>query len=59
MRFGQLEIKVIATMILQRFRLELMPGPPMKIRQAPTLSPSGGLPMTVRERGIGEPVGAG
>ncbi len=51
MRFGQLEIKVIATMILQRFRLELEPGQALRIRQAPTLSPSGGLPMTVRERG--------
>ena len=56
MRFGQLEIKAVATMILQRYRLELVPGPAMRIRQAPTLSPSGGLPMTVRERGAGEPV---
>ena len=58
MRFGQLEIKTIATLILQRFRLELVPGPALTIRQAPTLSPRGGLPMTVRERGVGEPVAA-
>ncbi len=55
MRFGQLEIKTIATMILQRFRLELVPAHVLRIRQAPTLSPSGGLPMTVRERSSGAP----
>ncbi|HEX8855702.1 MAG TPA: cytochrome P450 [Thermoleophilaceae bacterium] len=50
MRFGQLEIKTIATLILQRCRLELQPGYRMRIRQMPTLSPIDGLPMRVLER---------
>ena len=35
----------------QRFRLELLPGRNMTVRQMPTLSPRGGLSMAVRERG--------
>jgi cytochrome P450 len=51
MRFGQLEIKAIAAMILRRFRLELqLPEHEPYIRQMPTLSPQGGLPVVVRER---------
>lgn len=50
-RFGQTEVKALATAILQRYRLELVPGRTMKIRQMPTLSPEGGLEMVVRERG--------
>jgi cytochrome P450 len=51
MRFGQLEIKAIATAILRRFRLELVnPHRPVSIRQMPTLSPRGGLPVVVRAR---------
>ena len=53
MRFGQLEIKAIASMILRRHRLELLGGHEMSIRQMPTLSPRGGLPMMVRERASG------
>jgi cytochrome P450 len=49
-RFGQMEVKTIATLVLQRFRLELLPGRTMTVRQMPTLSPTGGLKMTVRER---------
>ncbi len=49
-RFGQTEVKAIATAILQRFRLELIPGRTMHVRQMPTLSPEGGLEMVVRER---------
>jgi cytochrome P450 len=48
MRFGQAEIAVIARGILERFRLELLPGHELKIRQAPTISPRDGLPMRVR-----------
>lgn len=48
MRFGEMEIRAIATMVLQRFRLELVPGRTMTIRQMPTLSPRGGMPVTVR-----------
>lgn len=51
MRFGQLEIKTIAAAILGRFRLELAePDRRVSIRQMPTLSPRGGMPMIVRER---------
>src|SRR5829696_833171 len=51
MRFGQLEIKAIASAILRRFQLEPAdPGRTVTIRQMPTLSPRGGLPMVVRER---------
>jgi cytochrome P450 len=50
MRFGQLEIKAIASSILRRFSLDLAePQRPLSIRQMPTLSPRGGLPMVVRE----------
>ena len=55
MRFGQMEIRAIATLLLQRFRLELLPGRTMTVRQMPTLSPRGGLDMVVRERGIAQP----
>jgi cytochrome P450 len=49
MRFGLLEIKAIASAILRRFSLELAePERPLSIRQMPTLSPRGGLPMVVR-----------
>jgi cytochrome P450 len=51
MRFGQLEIKAIATAILRRYRLELAePEKPVTIRQMPTLSPRRGLSVVVRER---------
>jgi cytochrome P450 len=49
MRFGQLEIRTIATMILSRFTLELRPGFRLNIRQMPTISPADGLPVIVRE----------
>ena len=49
-RFGQIEVKLVATMLLQRLRLELLPGRTMTVRQMPTLSPKGGLPIRVRER---------
>jgi len=51
MRFGQLEVKAIAASILRRFRLELVdPALEPAIRQMPTLSPRGGLPVVVRAR---------
>jgi cytochrome P450 len=50
MRFGQMEIRAIAATILRRFTVELEPGYEMSIRQMPTLSPRGGLPVTVRAR---------
>lgn len=48
MRFGEAEIAIITRTVLERFRLELVPGYELKIRQAPTISPAHGLPMTVR-----------
>jgi cytochrome P450 len=56
MHFGQMEVKVVATLVLQRFRLELLPGRTMTVRQMPTLSPRGGLHMVVRERAVPEPL---
>lgn len=58
MRFGELEVRAIATALLQRRRLELVPGRELSIRQMPTLSPRGGLPVTVRPRGVAELVAA-
>jgi cytochrome P450 len=49
-RFGQTEVKLVATMLLQRLRLDAMPGRAMTVRQMPTLSPRGGLPMRVLPR---------
>ena len=51
MRFGQMEIKAVITAVLARYRLEALPGRTMTVRQMPTLSPRGGLRMTVRPRG--------
>jgi cytochrome P450 len=51
MRFGLLEVRLIAAAVLRRFSLELVePMRPLSIRQMPTLSPRGGLPVVVRER---------
>jgi cytochrome P450 len=50
MRFGQLEIRTIATAILSRFLLDLPVDYELQIRQMPTLSPRDGLPMIVRGR---------
>ncbi len=49
-RFGQTEVKLVATKLLQRLRLEALPGRTMTIRQMPTLSPDGGLKMRVKDR---------
>jgi len=53
MRFGLAEVGVIASRILERFRLELDPAFSLRIRQMPTIGPRGGMPMTVRDRGAG------
>ncbi len=58
MRFGQLEIKTIVTLLLQRHRLELFPGRTMTVRQMPTLSPREPLEMIVRARGVPAGLGA-
>ena len=49
-RFGELENKLIAIRLLQRFRPELAAGFRLQIRQAPTLSPRHGLPVIMRAR---------
>lgn len=49
-RFGQTEVKLVATMLLQRLRLDALPGRTMTVRQMPTLSPKGGLRMRVAGR---------
>jgi cytochrome P450 len=50
MRFGQLEVRTIATLILSRFTLSLPHDFHMSIRQMPTISPKDGLPMLVSPR---------
>ena len=50
MRFGQLEVRTIATLILARCTLSIPDDFRMGIRQMPTISPKGGLPMTVTAR---------
>jgi len=49
-RFGQIEVKLVTTMLLQRLRLAALPGRTMTVRQMPTLSPKGGLGMRVLSR---------
>jgi retinoid hydroxylase len=49
-RFGQTEVKLVATKLLRRLRLEALPGRTVTIRQMPTLSPQGGLRMRIRRR---------
>lgn len=49
-RFGQTEVKLVSTMLLARFRVELLPGRTVQVRQMPTLSPDGGLRVRVHER---------
>jgi len=50
-RFGQTEVKLVATKLLQRLRIDALPGRTVTIRQMPTLSPQGGLRMRVQSRG--------
>jgi len=50
MRFGQLEVRTIATLLLSRFSLSLPEDFELTIRQMPTISPREGLPMIVRPR---------
>jgi cytochrome P450 len=49
-RFGQTEVKLVATMLLQRLQLDALPGRTMTVRQMPTLSPRDGLKMRVLPR---------
>jgi cytochrome P450 len=49
-RFGYTEVHAIAAALLRRFRFELEPGYRLRIQQAPTLSPHGGLPVRLLPR---------
>jgi cytochrome P450 len=57
MRFGQLEVRTIATRILSRFTLSLPDDFHLEIRQMPTISPKHGLPMVVHARTTARPAG--
>jgi cytochrome P450 len=50
MRFGQLEVRAIATLILSRVTLVLPEDFTLTIRQMPTISPKHGLPVHVMPR---------
>jgi len=50
MRFGELEVRTIASAILARFELSLPDDYVLRVRQMPTISPRDGLPMLVRKR---------
>jgi cytochrome P450 len=50
MRFGQLEVRTIATLILSRCTLTIPDDFQLSIRQMPTISPKQGLPTVVRPR---------
>ena len=50
MRFGLMEVKAIAAMLLQRFDFGLRRGYDLRIRQTPTLGPRDGMPIAVRPR---------
>jgi cytochrome P450 len=52
MRFGLLEVATIATLILQRFRLEVEPGYELRTRQMPTLSPREGMPVRIGDSDV-------
>jgi len=49
-RFGQIEIKAVAALALQRFRPEPAPGYELEVRQMPTLSPARGMPLVLHAR---------
>jgi cytochrome P450 len=50
MRFGQLEIKAIASELLRRYDFTPAPGYELSTRQMPTIGPRGGLPLVVHRR---------
>jgi cytochrome P450 len=50
MRFGQLEVKAIATALLEHFQFELERGYKLRVRQMPTIGPRHGVPLIVHRR---------
>jgi cytochrome P450 len=55
MRFGQLEVRTIATLILSRCTLSVAKDFQLRIRQMPTISPKQGLPAVVQARTANAP----
>src|SRR5581483_7327608 len=56
MRFGQLEVKAIASELVRHFDFELEPDYTLRVRQMPTIGPRGGVPLIVRRRRRGHAV---
>jgi cytochrome P450 len=52
MRFGQLEVRAIATLLLGRFTVSLPAGFRLTTRQMPTISPKRGLPVILHARPV-------
>jgi cytochrome P450 len=50
MRFGQLEVKAIASELLRRYDFALAPGYTLRTRQMPTIGPRHGMPLVVHRR---------
>jgi cytochrome P450 len=50
MRFGQLEIRTIASAILRDWDVRLVDGYELRVRQMPTIGPKGGLPVVLQRR---------
>ncbi len=50
MRFGQLEVRTIAALIVSRCSLSLPADFTLRIRQMPTISPRDGLPVLIGPR---------
>jgi len=50
MRFGQLEVKAIASELVRRFDFELDRDYALRVRQMPTIGPRDGVPLIVRRR---------
>ncbi len=55
MRFGQLEVRTIATLLLSRFSFSLRDDFALQIRQMPTISPKDGVPVRVHARTAAAP----
>ena len=50
MRFGQVEVRAIAALLVSRFDLDVRPGYELRVRQMPTIGPRDGLPVAMKPR---------
>ena len=50
MRFGELEVKVLVVLLMQRFRVELLAGQSFRPQMIPTISSREGVKVRLRER---------